>query len=108
MLCRLHLARLAAAVAAATAPAGAAPLTAAFTATARLCRLLRLGRADTIAAYFCSVKKTLAMGVPLAALIFGARADLPLILLPIMLYHPVQLFVNGLLAHRWAQAAPER
>lgn len=67
------------------------------------CRLLRLGREDMIAAYFCSVKKTLAMGVPLAVLIFGERADLPLILLPIMFYHPVQLFLNGLLANRWAR-----
>ena len=31
------------------------------------CRALRLGRGDLVAAYFCSVKKTLAMGVPLAS-----------------------------------------
>jgi sodium/bile acid cotransporter 7 len=67
------------------------------------CQVLRLGREDRIAAYFCSVKKTLAMGVPLAVLIFGDRADLPLILLPVMFYHPVQLFLNGLLANRWAR-----
>lgn len=69
------------------------------------CKLLKLGREDMIAAYFCSVKKTLAMGVPLALLIFGERADLTLILLPVMLYHPVQLLVNGVLANRWAQKA---
>ena len=62
----------------------------------------KLNREDRIAVYFCSVKKTLAMGVPLAILIFGARADLSLILLPIMFYHPFQLFTNGLLANRWA------
>lgn len=66
------------------------------------CKALRLNREDGIAAYFCAVKKTLAMGVPLAMLIFGDRPDLTLILLPIMFYHPVQLFVNGLLANRWA------
>ncbi len=65
-------------------------------------RVARLNREDSIAVYFCSVKKTLAMGVPLAILIFGARADLSLILLPIMFYHPFQLFVNGLWANRWA------
>lgn len=70
------------------------------------CRLLKLNREDTIAAYFCSVKKTLAMGVPLAMLIFGERADLSLILLPIMFYHPLQLFINGLLANQWAKATP--
>ena len=67
------------------------------------CRLLRLNREDLIAAYFCSVKKTLAMGVPLAMLIFGKRSDLSLILLPIMFYHPLQLFVNGLLANYWSR-----
>ena len=63
---------------------------------------LGFNREDFIAAYFCSVKKTLAMGVPLAMLIFGSRSDLSLILLPIMFYHPFQLFVNGILANRWA------
>jgi solute carrier family 10 (sodium/bile acid cotransporter), member 7 len=66
-------------------------------------RVARLNREDSIAVYFCSVKKTLAMGVPLAMLIFGARADLSLILLPIMFYHPFQLFVNGLLANQWGK-----
>jgi len=68
-------------------------------------RWLGLNREDFIAAYFCSVKKTLAMGVPLAMLIFGSRSDLSLILLPIMFYHPFQLFVNGILANRWARKA---
>ncbi len=67
-------------------------------------RALRLPRGDAIASYFCSVKKTLAMGVPLALLIFGDNAGLPLILLPVMLYHPLQLFVNGILANRWARS----
>lgn len=69
------------------------------------CRWVRLGREDYIAAYFCSVKKTLAMGVPLALLIFGKRADLGLVLLPILFYHPLQLFVNGLFANHWARRA---
>jgi sodium/bile acid cotransporter 7 len=67
------------------------------------CRALRLNREDLIAAYFCSVKKTLAMGVPLALLIFGSRSDVSLVLLPIMFYHPLQLFVNGLFASHWAK-----
>ncbi len=67
------------------------------------CRGFRLNREDLIAAYFCAVKKTLAMGVPLAMLIFGQSGDLSLILLPIMFYHPLQLFTNGLLANHWAK-----
>lgn len=69
-------------------------------------RALKLSREDAIASYFCSVKKTLAMGVPLAMLIFGDNADLSLILLPIMFYHPLQLLVNGILANHWARTAP--
>jgi solute carrier family 10 (sodium/bile acid cotransporter), member 7 len=65
--------------------------------------LARLNREDAIACYFCSVKKTLAMGVPLAVLIFGSRSDVSLILLPILFYHPFQLFTNGILANRWAK-----
>jgi sodium/bile acid cotransporter 7 len=41
------------------------------------------------------------MGVPLAVLIFGSRSDVPLILLPLMFYHPLQIFINGLLANHW-------
>jgi sodium/bile acid cotransporter 7 len=69
-----------------------------------VCRFAQLNRADAITAYFCSVKKTLAMGVPLALLIFGPRPDLSLILLPTMFYHPFQLLINGLLANRWGKA----
>jgi sodium/bile acid cotransporter 7 len=67
----------------------------------------RLERDDFIAALFCSVKKTLAMGVPLAQLIFGAKANLGLLLLPIMFYQPVQLFVCGLLASHFANQKGE-
>jgi solute carrier family 10 (sodium/bile acid cotransporter), member 7 len=67
------------------------------------CALARLNREDFIAALFCSVKKTLAMGVPLAHLIFGEKGNLGLILLPIMFYHPFQLFVCGMLASHFSQ-----
>jgi solute carrier family 10 (sodium/bile acid cotransporter), member 7 len=64
--------------------------------------ILFINLPDLIAVYFCSVKKTLAMGVPLAMLIFGGSSDISLILLPMMFYHPLQLVVNGVLANRWA------
>jgi sodium/bile acid cotransporter 7 len=71
--------------------------------TSRLSRLAGLDRADRIAAIFCGSKKTLAAGVPMAKLIFGAHPALGLILLPIMIYHPLQLIVGGLLAQRWGR-----
>jgi solute carrier family 10 (sodium/bile acid cotransporter), member 7 len=67
-----------------------------------------LERDDFIAALFCSVKKTLAMGVPLAQLIFGTNANLGLILLPIMFYHPFQLFICGLLASSFARSKRDK
>jgi solute carrier family 10 (sodium/bile acid cotransporter), member 7 len=55
-------------------------------------------RGERIAALFCGSKKTLASGVPMARLIFGAQPGLAVILLPIMIYHPLQLVVGGWLA----------
>jgi solute carrier family 10 (sodium/bile acid cotransporter), member 7 len=63
---------------------------------------------DRITALFCGSKKTLASGVPMARLIFGAAPGLALILLPIMLYHPLQLLVGGGLAARLARRAAPR
>ncbi|MEO5959259.1 MAG: bile acid:sodium symporter family protein, partial [Opitutaceae bacterium] len=63
--------------------------------------------ADKIAAMFCGSKKTLASGVPMAKLIFGAHPGIGLILLPIMIYHPLQLVICGLLAQRWGARAVE-
>jgi sodium/bile acid cotransporter 7 len=65
-------------------------------------RSLGLSVPDRVAAIFCGSKKTLASGVPMARLIFGAHPGLGLILLPIMIYHPLQLVVGGWLAGRWA------
>ena len=66
---------------------------------------LRLDRADKIAAVFCGSKKTLAGGVPMAQLMFGTNPELGLILLPIVLYHSLQLVAAAWLAARWAKTA---
>lgn len=68
-----------------------------------LCRALGMSPPDRYAAVFCGSKKTLASGVPMAQLIFGANPALGLILLPIMIYHPFQLAVGGMLAQKWAR-----
>ncbi|VTS01769.1 bile acid:sodium symporter family protein [Tuwongella immobilis] len=77
-------------------------LVGALTLTSVACRICGFDREDRIAAVFCGSKKTLASGVPMAALIFGTHAEMGQILLPIMLYHPIQLIVCGVLAGRWA------
>uniref|UniRef100_UPI00404B639B bile acid:sodium symporter family protein n=1 Tax=Cephaloticoccus sp. TaxID=1985742 RepID=UPI00404B639B len=60
-------------------------------------------REDEIAAIFCGSKKSLAAGVPMAQIIFGAHPGMGLILLPIMIYHPLQLVICSVLATRWAR-----
>lgn len=57
---------------------------------------------DRIVLVFAGSKKTLASGVPMARLMFGSHPGLSLILLPIMIYHPLQLVVCGWLARRFA------
>ncbi len=68
-----------------------------------LSRALGFPEEDRIAAVFCGSKKTLASGVPMAQLIFGAHPGIGLILLPIMIYHPLQLVICSVLAGKWAK-----
>jgi sodium/bile acid cotransporter 7 len=70
--------------------------------TTRTARTLKFSPADEIAAVFCASKKSLAAGAPMAALIFGANPGLGLILLPIMIYHPLQLIVCSVMAESYA------
>ncbi|MBD1554360.1 bile acid:sodium symporter family protein [Pseudomonas typographi] len=69
-----------------------------LTLTTRTARALRFNHADHVAAVFCATKKSLAAGAPMAALIFHGNAALGLILLPIMIYHPLQLIVCSVMA----------
>jgi len=65
-------------------------------------RLLKMPFEEVVAVAFCGSKKTLASGVPMGHLIFGANPALGLILMPIMIYHPLQLAFGGMLAQHWA------
>ena len=54
---------------------------------------------------FCGSKKTLAMGVPMAQLIFGTGPTAGLMILPLLAYHTLQLVVCSSLATRWASGS---
>ena len=58
--------------------------------------------ADEVTTVFCGSKKTLAAGIPMATVIFGNDPALGMILLPIMIYHPIQIFYCAILANRYA------
>lgn len=69
------------------------------------CKALGFDREDTIACLFCGSKKSLATGVPLSKVIFGATPALGLIIAPLMLFHFFQLVIVSVIANRYAREA---
>ncbi|HEX4711022.1 bile acid:sodium symporter family protein [Phenylobacterium sp.] len=67
-------------------------------------RALRFSKPDEIAIVFCGSKKSLASGVPMAGVLFPA-ATAGLALLPLMLFHQIQLMACAVIAQRYAQRA---
>ena len=65
-------------------------------------RALRFAKPDEIAVVFCGSKKSLATGVPMANILFPASV-VGLVILPIMVFHQLQLMVCAYLARRYAQ-----
>ncbi|HMH67859.1 MAG TPA: bile acid:sodium symporter family protein [Pinirhizobacter sp.] len=65
-------------------------------------RALRFSREDEITIVFCGSKKSLASGVPMAKVIFAGH-PLGSIVLPVMLFHQIQLMVCAVLARRYAR-----
>ena len=78
-------------------------LTLALLATRYGARALGFNREDEITIVFCGSKKSLASGVPMAKVLFAGHA-LGLIVLPIMLFHQIQLMTCAVLARRYARA----
>ena len=70
--------------------------------TRRAARALGFDVEDEIVAVFCGSKKTLASGMPMAKLLFGGSAAMGVMVLPIMIYHQIQLFVCAVMARRYA------
>ncbi|MDD2342468.1 MAG: bile acid:sodium symporter [Tolumonas sp.] len=71
-----------------------------------LSRRLGFSVQDEITIVFCGSKKSLVSGVPMAKVLF-AGAHLGPILLPIMLFHQIQLMVCAVLAQRYAKRMTE-
>jgi solute carrier family 10 (sodium/bile acid cotransporter), member 7 len=63
---------------------------------------LGLSREDRIAVVFCGSKKSMASGLPMASVLVSP-ASLGLVVLPLMLFHQLQLMVCAGLAQRYAQ-----
>jgi len=78
----------------------------ALTISTQLARRLGFDRQDEIAIVFCGSKKSLAAGVAMARVLFAGHA-VGLVVLPVMLFHQLQLMVCAVLAQRYAARAAE-
>jgi len=63
-------------------------------------RQLGFSRADKITIVFCGSKKSLASGLPIATLLFAGHVGL--VIIPLMLFHQIQLMVCASLARHYA------
>jgi sodium/bile acid cotransporter 7 len=75
--------------------------------TRLISRAAKFSREDEIAVVFCGSKKSLATGVPMANILFPA-ATVGLVILPVMVFHQIQLMVCATLARRYAKIGTER
>jgi sodium/bile acid cotransporter 7 len=70
--------------------------------TTLLARKLGFSKADEITIVFCGSKKSLASGIPMAKVLFASHA-VGAIVLPLMLFHQMQLMVCAVLAQRYSK-----
>lgn len=80
-----------------------------FLAVTGLCvwmiKLFRFSREDQVAILFCATQKTLAAAIPLGISLFGLDPSFGVILLPVMIYHPIQLIGGAFLIGRYRDLA---
>ena len=75
-------------------------------ATTMAARAMGFARADEAAIVFCGSKKSLASGVPMAGVLFPPAVVGPMIV-PLMLFHQIQLMACAVLARAYAGKAAE-
>jgi len=73
-----------------------------MTLTTVISRRLGFNKEDEITIVFCGSKKSLASGVPIAKVLFASHA-LGMVLLPLMLFHQLQLMVCAFMAQHYAK-----
>ena len=77
-------------------------LTLALVTTTWVARRMGFSKEDEITLVLCGSKKSLASGVPMAKVLFASHA-VGAIVLPIMVFHQMQLMVCAVLAQRYAR-----
>jgi sodium/bile acid cotransporter 7 len=68
--------------------------------TGYLTRLLGFNREDQITAQFCGTKKSLIHGTVFSKILFQNSASMGIMLLPLMLFHAMQIFIISIIASK--------
>lgn len=66
---------------------------------------LGFNREDRITALFCGTKKSLVHGTVFSKVLWGSSATVGILLLPLMLFHGLQILIIGMIAGRYARKA---
>ncbi|MCW5912584.1 MAG: bile acid:sodium symporter [Cyclobacteriaceae bacterium] len=75
--------------------------------TGYLARLLNFNTADKITLQFCGTKKSLVHGTVFSKILFEQSASVGIILLPVMLFHAIQILVVSIIASKLAARAED-
>jgi sodium/bile acid cotransporter 7 len=65
-----------------------------------MARRLGFNKADEITIVFCGSKKSLANGIPMANILFPV-ATVGMMVLPLMIFHQIQLMICAVMARRY-------
>ncbi|KAL5011446.1 hypothetical protein ScPMuIL_009997 [Solemya velum] len=60
-------------------------------------KFLQFDVGDTAALMFCCTHKSLTLGIPIIKIIFGGHDEMSIISIPLLIYHPTQILLGGLL-----------
>jgi solute carrier family 10 (sodium/bile acid cotransporter), member 7 len=73
-----------------------------FSMTRYVSKKLNFNKEDQITAQFCGTKKSLVHGTVFSAILFGNSATIGIILLPLMLFHAIQILIISIIASKFA------
>lgn len=71
-----------------------------FSLTGYIAKKLSFNREDQITAQFCGTKKSLVHGTVFSAILFGNMTTIGIILLPLMLFHAIQILIISIIASK--------
>jgi len=73
-----------------------------------ICKLFNFNREDSITAIFCGSKKSLVHGTVMSKVLFHNTAGVGIIILPLMMYHALQLMAASIIAQGMSRQVIEK